>query len=154
MQEFFLKLYSILYKHFLKRLFFLLDPDFVHELITSYGEKLGDISFSRALLGKIFFVQNKSLNQDIHGISFKNPIGLSAGFDYEAKLTKILPQLSFGFQTIGTITNLAYEGNPKPRLGRLPKSKSLMVNKGFKNQGIKAIIKKLQKSKFEIPVGL
>jgi len=88
----------------------------------------------------------------VAGISFANPIGLAAGFDYQAQLTGVLPALSFGFQTIGTITNQAYEGNPKPRLGRLPKSKSLMVNKGFKNPGIKEVIKKLQRNDFEIPL--
>jgi dihydroorotate dehydrogenase subfamily 2 len=120
----------------------------------TYGEKLGNFSFSRFLIRKIFFTQNKSLNQEIAGIKFSNPIGLAAGFDYQGQLTQILPNLSFGFQTIGTITNQSYEGNLKPRLGRLSKSKSLMVNKGFKNPGIKAIIKKLQKSQFETPVGL
>ena len=126
----------------------------MHESIATYGEKLGSISFPKFMLGKIFFVQNKSLNQKVAGINLTNPIGLAAGFDYEGKLTQILPAFSFGFQTVGTITNLAYEGNPKPRLGRLPKSKSLMVNKGFKNQGIRAIVKKLQKTQFETPVGL
>jgi dihydroorotate dehydrogenase subfamily 2 len=154
MQEIFLRFYSFLYKHFLKRLLFLLDPEFVHEFIAGYGGRLGNVGLTKYLAKKIFFVQDKSLNQKVTGINFTNPIGLAAGFDYEAQLTKILPQLSFGFQTIGTITNLAFEGNPKPRLGRLPKSKSLMVNKGFKNSGIKAIVKKLQKSRFEIPVGL
>ena len=154
MQKITLRLYALFYRIFLKRFFFLLDPEFVHEFIIGYGEKLGDFSFSRFLARKFFFVQNKKLNQKVAGINFLNPIGLAAGFDYEASLTKILPQLSFGFQTIGTITNLPYEGNPKPRLGRLPKSKSLMVNKVFKNPGIKEIIKKLQKNEFEIPVGI
>jgi dihydroorotate dehydrogenase len=154
MQEIFLRLCSFSYKHFLKRLFFLLDPEFTHESITTYGGKLGSISLIRFLIRKIFFVQDKSLNQEVTGINFQNPIGLAAGFDYQAQLTQILPALSFGFQTIGTITNLAYAGNPKPRLGRLVKSKALMVNKGFKNPGIKAIVKKLQKSQFETPVGI
>jgi dihydroorotate dehydrogenase subfamily 2 len=154
MQEIFLSIYAFFYKQFLKRLFFLLDPEFVHELITANGEKLGSYSFLKALLRKLFLVQNTILNQEIAGISFKNPIGLAAGFDYQAQLTQILPNLSFGFQTIGTITNLAYAGNLKPRLGRLPKSKSLMVNKGFKNPGIKAIVQKLHGSKFDIPVGI
>ncbi len=154
MQKISLNTYAFLYRNFLKRVFFILDPELVHEMITSYGEKLGSHGFSKAVIKRIFFVQNKALEQKVAGINFKNPIGLAAGFDYEAKLTNILPQLSFGFQTVGTITNSAYEGNPKPRLGRLPKSKSLMVNKGFKNPGVKAIIKKLQKCQFETPVGL
>jgi dihydroorotate dehydrogenase subfamily 2 len=90
----------------------------------------------------------------IAGITFENPVGLAAGFDYKAELTQILPALGFGFETIGTITNESYEGNPLPRLGRLPKSRSLFVNKGFKNEGIDAILKKLHGSSFQIPIGL
>ncbi len=65
--------------------------------------------------------------------------------------------MSFGFQTVGTITNLPYQGNPRPRLGRLPKSQSLMVNKGFKNKGAIKIAEKLVLSGVEgfiIPVGI
>jgi hypothetical protein len=52
MQKIALKLYAFLYRYFLKRIFFLLDPDLVHELITGYGEKLGNHGFSRALARK------------------------------------------------------------------------------------------------------
>lgn len=62
--------------------------------------------------------------------------------------------LDFGFQSAGTITNQPYKGNPPPRLGRLPKSKSLMVNKGFKNKGADTITKKLEDLSFKIPVGI
>jgi dihydroorotate dehydrogenase subfamily 2 len=133
---------------------FLFDPEFVHEFIIGYGEKIGNFGVTRSLARKMFYAQSKSLNQNVAGINFQNPIGLAAGFDYQAKLTKILPSLSFGFQTIGTITSHPYEGNPKPRLGRLSKSKSLMVNKGFKNPGIKEVVRKLQKNGFTIPVGI
>jgi dihydroorotate dehydrogenase subfamily 2 len=154
MQKFFLGVYAWCYRNIIKRLLFLFDPEFVHEFIIGYGEKIGDFGVTRSLVRKMFYAQSKSLNQNVAGINFQNPIGLAAGFDYQAKLTKILPSLSFGFQTIGTITSHPYEGNPKPRLGRLPKSKSLMVNKGFKNPGIKEVIKKLQKNGFVIPVGI
>jgi dihydroorotate dehydrogenase subfamily 2 len=87
-------------------------------------------------------------------MAFSNPIGLAAGFDYNAQLTGILSSIGFGFETIGTITNMPYEGNPMPRLGRLPKSKSLMVNKGFKNKGAKNIVEKLDSKKFKIPIGI
>lgn len=154
MQKIFLRLYGFIYRNFLKRVLFLFEPEFVHESIVAYGKKLGGHTLPGTVIKKIFFVQNKVLRQKVAGIDFANPVGLAAGFDYEGQLTQILPALSFGFQTIGTITNGAYEGNPKPRLGRLIKSKSLMVNKGFKNPGIREIIKKLQKTKFETPVGI
>lgn len=154
MQKFFLKVCAWIYRNLAKRLLFLFDAEFVHGFITSYGERVGRFGISRGLMRKLFYVRKKTLSQKIMGIDFQSPIGLAAGFDYQAKLTKILPALSFGFQTIGTITNHPYAGNPKPMLGRLPKSKSLMVNKGFKNPGIKEIIKKLQKNGFTTPVGI
>jgi dihydroorotate dehydrogenase len=154
MQKFLLQVYAWIYRNLAKRWLFLLDPEFVHEFIVSVGEGIGCFGISRGLMRKLFYVRKKTLSQKIMGIDFQSPVGLAAGFDYQAKLTKILPALSFGFQTIGTITNHPYAGNPKPLLGRLPKSKSLMVNKGFKNPGIKEIIKKLQKNGFTTPVGI
>jgi len=154
MQKFLIGVYAWIYRNFIKKFLFLSDPEFVHDFITSFGGILGGFAVSRGIIKKIFYVKNRKLSQEVTGINFENPIGLAAGFDYQGKLTKILPALSFGFQTIGTVTNHPYAGNPKPRLGRLPKSKSLMVNKGFKNPGIKEIVKKLQKNGFKIPVGI
>lgn len=142
------------YKYFFKPLAFKVDPEKVHIRMVSLGEILGKNRAAKKTLSGLLVQKNKILEQDIAGIKFKNPIGLSAGFDYEAKLTQIAPSIGFGFQSIGTITNHSYEGNTKPRLGRLPKSKSLMVNKGFKNPGAITITKKLQKLRFQIPLGV
>jgi dihydroorotate dehydrogenase len=87
-------------------------------------------------------------------MNFKTPVGLAAGFDYEARLTQILYTLGFSFQSIGTITRQPCAGNAKPRLGRLPLSKSLLVNKGFRNPGAKAVIRKLTGLNFYNPVGV
>ncbi len=154
MKKVFLKIYSWFYKYFLKTILFLFDPEFIHEAIVSYGGFLGRVGLLKALVKKCFYVKDKRLTQTISGITFENPVGLAAGFDYQAKLAEILPTLSFGAETIGTITNYPYKGNSKPRLGRLVKSKALMINKGFKNSGVKDIVKKLQKSEFVIPVGI
>lgn len=97
---------------------------------------------------------NPILNTKISGINFENPIGLAAGFDYDADLIEILPSISFGYHTIGTVTYLSYIGNPRPMLGRLPKSKSLLVNKGFKSRGIVAVLEKVGKRKGSIPLGI
>ncbi len=148
------KIFSLIYKNIAKPLFFLFDPEIIHNTITSLGELAGNISPANSLLKKIFAKKNKKLEQTFFDIKFFNPIGLAAGFDYYAKLTQILPSMGFGFQTIGTITNGEYEGNPKPRLGRLPKSKSLMVNKGYKNKGATKTANKLTNKNFVIPVGI
>lgn len=145
---------AFLYKYIFKHIFFLFDAEKVHENMLSFGEVIGKNRILKFLISKAFLVRKDNLKQEIGGINFDSPIGLAAGFDYKAKLYKTLPLFSFGFETIGTITNQPYDGNPAPRLGRLPKSKSLLVNKGFKNEGIKKIAKKLKNEKFQIPVGL
>lgn len=144
-----------LYVQLIKPVFFLFDAETIHDTITSFGEILGKFSITRFLTAYFFFYKNKiALRQEIAGISFPNPVGLAAGFDYEAKLIQILPSVGFGFHTVGSVTYGAYEGNPKPRLGRLPKSKSLLVNKGLKSIGAKKIIRKLKDQTFEIPLGI
>lgn len=148
------KIFTFIYKNLAKPIFFLFDPELIHNSITSLGEISGNISPINNLLKSTFAMKNKKLHQNIAGINFTNPIGLAAGFDYFAKLTQILPSMGFGFQTIGTITYGEYEGNPKPRLGRLPESKSLMVNKGYKNKGAIKTVQKLTNKNFVIPVGI
>lgn len=154
MKNIFIKFIHFFYKNLLRRIIFLFNSEAVHDFATVFGEFLGKFKLLRNLTKIFLDFENDSLSQKINGIYFKNPIGLAAGFDYQAKLVQILPSIGFGFETIGTITNKPYNGNPKPRLGRLIKSRSLMVYKGFKNEGIKAIVKKLKNIKFENPVGL
>lgn len=150
----FIPVIAFLYQHLLKPLFFLLDPEFAHNKIVERGELLGRFEVTRKITAGVFKVRNPVLAQKIAGINFEVPIGLAAGFDYEARLTQILPNVGFGFETVGTITNLPYEGNPRPMLGRLPRSKSLMVNKGFKNLGAEETIKKLSSLIFQFPLGI
>ena len=148
-----LKFFQGLYR--IKRpLLFQFDSERVHNWLTSIGERVGRSKALRSTLQALWRVESPALVQTLHGIKFSNPIGLSAGFDYEARLTQALPAIGFGFGTVGTITNKAYEGNPYPRLGRLVKSRSLLVNKGFKNEGIRVVVKKLANTKFAIPIGI
>ena len=148
-----LDLFGIFYQQIVKRMLFTRDPVWVHERMSANGELLGRIGAGN-FLRPIFGSDDPRLSQKICGIEFNSPIGLAAGFDYNAQLTQILFGLGFGFQSIGTITHLAYEGNGKPMLGRLPKSRSLMVNKGFKNYGVCVISEKLQNLNFKIPLGI
>src|SRR3990167_1278931 len=148
-----LKIIAFVYQTIIKPVFFLFDAEFIHNSHTFFGELLGKTFIKNYLNWKLNY-QSSKLKQKIAGINFSGPVGLAAGFDYEAKLIQILYSLGFGFQSIGTITNLSYESNPRPRLGRLPKSQSLMVNKGFKNKGAKAIVNKIQDLNFKIPIGI
>lgn len=142
------------YKLFAKPLFFLMNPEFVHEQAFFWGNIFGKVSFFKSIFSYFLVKNYKNLNQKIEKIDFKNPIGLAAGYDYESAFLNILPACSMGFETVGTISNKACEGNKKPRLGRLPKSKSLLVNKGFKNPGADEIIEKIENRNYQFPFGV
>ncbi len=154
MKLFFIRITNIIYKTILKPILFLIDPELVHKKITVFGSFVGRSIILKTVTSALYKYENPNLIQKLFGVTFYNPVGLAAGFDYEAKLTHILPELGFGFGTVGTITNGSYQGNPSPMLGRLPMSRSLMVNKGFKNWGIEKTLQILANKTFQYPVGL
>lgn len=149
-----LKSLHILYGIFGKPLFFLFDPEAVHNTITVVGSSIGNIPIFRTLTSWFLSFQHPVLQKKVDSIKFRNPIGLSAGYDYDGDLTQILPSIGFGFHTIGTVTLEPYAGNTKPRLGRFPNSKAILVNKGLKSIGAVALIQKLRTVSFHIPTGI
>lgn len=78
------------------------------------------------------------------GLSFAGPFGMAAGFDKNAEVVRELGQLGFSHVEIGTVTRFAQEGNPKPRLFRLKKDRSLINRMGFNNDGADEIAKRLK----------
>ncbi|MCL5666748.1 MAG: quinone-dependent dihydroorotate dehydrogenase, partial [Patescibacteria group bacterium] len=145
---------GFVYRAFLKPIFFMQDPETVHDRITALGNFFGRDAVGRILVKTLFNYQNPILSQTIAGINFKNPLGLAAGFDKEALLTEILPAVGFGFEEIGSITGRPCAGNPKPRLWRLKSSNSLVVYYGLKNGGCEKIVERLKDLKLKIPTGV
>ena len=143
-----------LYKAFLKPILFRIDPEQIHDRMIKVGVLLGRFGFTRKLTGFLFGYTDPSLHQTIAGISFKNPIGLSAGFDKNVELTDILPFVGFGFAEVGSVTGEKCSGNLKPRLWRIPEEKSIRVNYGLMNNGAEVIANRLQKKKFLMSVGI
>lgn len=143
-----------LYKYLLKPALFKFDPETIHDFFTTIGRFMGKYSFTRFLTTIAWNYENKQLRQNILGVDFRNPIGLSAGFDKDANLTDIMSHVGFGFMEIGSITAKPYEGNKKPRLYRLPEQKSLRVNYGLKNLGASVIYENLKNKKFDLPIGV
>ncbi len=138
---------DFLYKYLAKPVFFKLDPYFVHESAVKFGKFLGSNIITKKITHSIFCYEDSKLEKKVFGIKFKNPVGLSAGFDKDGNLVNILEDVGFGFATIGTVTLKPYQGNPKPWLYRLPKSKALVVNFGLKSVGVDEVIKKLKNYK-------
>lgn len=146
--------FALFYRTLCKPIFFLLDAEFVHNAMTWVGKILGRFTFTRFIIRALFDYSDPRLYKTLSGITFPNPVGLSAGFDYNGQLTDIIPAVGFGFVTLGTVTLDPHEGNAKPRLGRFPRSCALLVNKGFRSIGAKAIINQLEGKKFAIPIGI
>lgn len=140
---------GFIYRNIIKRILFLFPADSVHTLFLYVGRCLDKYKPVKRFLRSIWRYEDKKLEQTICDLNFSNPIGLSAGFDYNADLVGILPDIGFGFNTVGTLTYESYIGNPAPMLGRLPKSRSLLVNKGFKNEGVKNVLSHMSKEKSE-----
>lgn len=135
------------YRNIAKQIFFKLDPEFVHDEISMFGKFLGQFWITRRLVEILFRFESPKLEQKVLGIRFPNPVGLSAGFDKDANLINILKPVGFGFAQIGSVTNQPYQGNPKPRLTRLPNSKALAVYYGLKNIGVDKVINRLKNLK-------
>ena len=81
---------------------------------------------------------------NVAGLTFKNRIGLGAGFDKNASYLDELSLMGFGFVEIGTVTPLPQSGNEGPRLFRLPKDKALINRMGFNNDGATVIAERLK----------
>lgn len=81
------------------------------------------------------------------GLTFKNPVGLAAGFDKDAKLYKELSNFGFGFIEIGTLTPKRQDGNPKKRLFRLKEDQGIINRMGFNNEGVDQAVKRLKNNR-------
>jgi dihydroorotate dehydrogenase len=140
--------------HFLIRPFlFLFDPEKIHHFTFSFLKAVGYVPGVKGLLRSYYSVNDKKLERTLFGIHFKNPVGLAAGFDKDAKLIDELACFGFGFIEIGTLTPKAQAGNEKPRLFRLPKDQALINRMGFNNGGVLAAVEKLKKRKSDVIIG-
>ncbi len=129
-----------MYKSLLRPFLFKLDAEKAHHftfwLIKNFG------SLSSIFLKKP--IEDKSLEREVFGLKFKNPIGLAAGLDKDAKIFRELGDLGFGFVEIGTLTPKAQSGNDKKRLFRLLEDSAIINRMGFNNEGVEAAVKRLR----------
>jgi dihydroorotate dehydrogenase len=142
-----------MYKHVIKPLLFLFDPEKIHHFVFGILRLKGSIPGFQALLRGLFDYQNPLLERTIWGLKFKNPVGLAAGFDKDAKLIDELSCFGFGFVEIGTLTPKPQPGNDKPRLFRLPVDEALINRMGFNNEGVSAAVERLKRRKSKVIVG-
>ncbi|HEX8350298.1 MAG TPA: quinone-dependent dihydroorotate dehydrogenase, partial [Hymenobacter sp.] len=106
-----------------------------------------------ALLRTLYDYQDPSLEREVFGLKFKNPVGLAAGLDKNAELTDELATLGFGFVEIGTVTPRPQPGNPAPRLFRLKPDEALINRMGFNNEGVAAVAARLRQRRSQVIIG-
>jgi dihydroorotate dehydrogenase len=128
----------------LRSILFLFDPEKVHYFSMNSLRLFCKVGFLKKIIAKTFRPASH-LSSSVFKLQFKNPVGLGAGFDKNAKYLNELETLGFGFVEIGTVTPLPQTGNDKPRLFRLPKDKALINRMGFNNDGAEAIVERLKK---------
>src|SRR6476661_3176628 len=140
---------------FLRNFLFLLSPEAAHTISMNLLRAACSVGFIQKALEKNFACQSTSgKNQNeksskyqpfLFGLQFKNPVGLGAGFDKNARYLRELETLGFGFVEIGTVTPKPQAGNDKPRLFRLPKDGALINRMGFNNDGVAVVAARLKR---------
>jgi len=148
------KLNNFVYSYCVKPICFSQDPEKVHNFFISTGKKIGSSKLSKKIVRDLFNYQDKILEQEILGIKFRNPVGLSAGFDKNAELISIMEDVGFGFVEVGSVSAKQCDGNSGIRLKRIPEKKGIWVNLGLCNKGVDEISNRLKNQKFKIPYGV
>lgn len=136
-----------MYKLLIRPLLFCFDPEKVHYFSFSFIRFISKIPGASSLVRSIYEVKDSRLERQVFGLRFKNPVGLAAGFDKDAKCYKELSDFGFGFIEIGTLTPKAQDGNPKKRLFRLKEDHAIINRMGFNNGGVDAAVLRLQQNK-------
>nr|WP_321243866.1 quinone-dependent dihydroorotate dehydrogenase [uncultured Psychroserpens sp.] len=142
-----------MYKLLLRPLLFCFDPEKVHYFTFSLIRNVSKIPGMSSLFRSLYHVNDTSLEREVFGLKFNNPVGLAAGFDKNAVLYNELANFGFGFIEIGTVTPKGQIGNPKQRLFRLKDDKGIINRMGFNNEGLDAAISELKKNKGKLIIG-
>lgn len=142
-----------MYKIFLQPLLFQIDAEKAHHITFSLVKNLFKIPFVPSIFKAFYNYENPKLAKKVFGLTFKNPVGLAAGFDKNAVLVDELSAMGFGFIEIGTLTPKAQPGNDKPRLFLLKADEALINRMGFNNDGVKDAVARLKKRNSSVLIG-
>lgn len=135
----------MLYEKIIRPALFKLDPEQAHHLTINALSYLGNIMPR---------VNPHSTPTSLMGLQLPNPVGLAAGLDKNGEAIDGLAALGFGFIEVGTVTPRPQDGNPQPRLFRVPKHLAIVNRMGFNNNGIDALIANIQRSKYTGILGI
>ncbi len=142
-----------MYKSVIRKVLFKYDPEDVHHFTFNMLKSLFKLPLTGTLARTKFVIEDKKLERNLFGLTFKNPVGLAAGFDKNAVLFDEFSNYGFGFVEIGTVTPKPQDGNLKKRLFRLIEDEAIINRMGFNNDGVKVIAERLRKRKTDVIIG-
>jgi dihydroorotate dehydrogenase len=143
-----------LYETALRPLLFRLDAERAHELTLRAAQLAGRSEVSRRAARRLYGVRDPRLRTTLAGIPLDNPLGLAAGFDKNGRALGMLGALGFGHVEIGSVSAHPSDGNPKPRLFRIPQDRGIVVSYGVPNEGAAAVRRRLDAYRPPVPVGV
>lgn len=143
-----------MYKFIARPILFRMSADTTHDATVKMASSISKKEWMRKAVGSLYSYSHPSLEQNILGLNFPNPIGLAAGFDKNATMAPVMAKMGFGFLEIGSITASPSTGNPRPRSFRLPADHSLINRLGLNNDGVQTISRRLKKLSLPIPMGI
>ncbi|CAG7834544.1 unnamed protein product [Allacma fusca] len=131
------------FKQFVSPVLDRIDPEFSHRAAVSMAR----FGFIRAACDG----DSPNLQIKIANMQLSNPVGLAAGFDKSAECVRGMAKIGLGWVEIGSVTPRPQEGNPKPRIFRLPEDNAVINRYGFNNDGKEIVRKRLQEFKQRDP---
>lgn len=147
--ENFQKMFRLLFKPLL----FSFSPETAHRIVARLLIILAYIPLSRYIVRFFFSYSHPTLEREVLGIRFPNPVGMAAGFDKNAELYNPLSDFGFGFVEIGSVTPSDQPGNSKPRVFRLVDDQAIINRMGINNKGVKHAVTKLKQTKPRVIIG-
>ena len=141
------------YKSVVRKILFQFDPEEVHHFTFGMIKNLFRLPMAGQIVKSRFGFEHPSLERELFGLKFKNPVGLAAGFDKNALLFDEFAQYGFGFVEIGTVTPKPQPGNPKKRLFRLKEDEAIINRMGFNNDGVDEIAARLKNRRSDVIIG-
>lgn len=127
---------------------FATDPESAHALT------LRSLQLAHQMGATRWLGRRQHLPVQCMGLAFPNPLGVAAGLDKNADYFEALGDLGFGFVEVGTVTPLAQEGNPKPRVFRLTAAQALINRLGFNNKGVDYLVDRVRNHRFKGVLGI
>ncbi len=139
------------YSSVVRPMAFRLDAEQAHNLAIRLG---ANMAWAAAGLRPLLAVADPRLQTTVAGLRFAHPIGLAAGYDKNGHSVELLAALGFGSVEVGSVTIDRSEGNPKPRLWRLPEDRGVVVHYGMPNDGARAVAARLGNVRLPVPLGI